>query len=400
MRLNKNKAIILSFIFIALLLVLLRITVWQFISDDYTFFLSPWYDYFHTHGIAAFKENFANYNTPYLFMLYILSNLPMDKLLGIKLLSISFDIVLAVSVYLVVKHYKPTGVLPYISVLVCLITPTILMNSSLWGQCDSIFTSFIVLSFYTLLKKRFLLVWLFWGIAFAFKLQAVFFLPLLFYIWLVAPRKTLAEYLSPIVVGLVFILSMLPAILVGRSLSSLISVYVQQTSGGFLTLNAATLYQWLPNQHFTVFNHAGVILTAVVVLGILTLAYHKFGRSIKDADILKLATLLLFCVTFFLPQMHERYFYIADIFSIILFLSVSLRYFFIYLVAQVSSFFSYSIFLFKITPIIPMQILSLLELLVIFFLVYVTFLESNSVNKAPIQKIKKLIQKVRAISPL
>jgi Gpi18-like mannosyltransferase len=389
MHLNKNKVVILTFTLIALILIVLRISVWRFVSDDYTYFLSPWYDYFHTHGIAAFKDNFANYNTPYLFLLYILSNLPIDKLLGIKLLSILFDIVLAISVYLVVRHYKSTGILPYVSVLVCLITPAILMNSSLWGQCDSIFTSFIIFSFYALLKKRFLPAWILWGIAFAFKLQAVFFLPLLFYIWLIAPRKYLKEFLSPLSVAVVFVLSIAPALLIGRSFGSLVSVYIQQTSGGFLTLNATTMYQWIPNEYFTIFNHAGVLFTAAAVLSILCVAYYKFGRNISNVNMLKLATLLLFSITFLLPQMHERYFYIADVFSLILFFSISLKYFFVYLAAQITSFFSYSIFLFKVLPVVPMQILSLVELTIIIYLVYITFLEERKPDRAQTKQPKK-----------
>ena len=92
---------------IAVLAIALRLSLWQFVSDDYTYFLSPWYDYLAAHGLEGLKDNFANYNMPYLYMLYILTNIAIPKLLAIKLLSILFDIALAVSIFLVVKHFKP-----------------------------------------------------------------------------------------------------------------------------------------------------------------------------------------------------------------------------------------------------------------------------------------------------
>ena len=36
-----------------------------------------------------------------------------------------------------------------------LVIPPVLVNSSMWGQCDSIYTTFILISLYYLLDKKY-----------------------------------------------------------------------------------------------------------------------------------------------------------------------------------------------------------------------------------------------------
>ena len=60
---------------------------------------------------------------------------------------------------------------------VVLFLPVVFLNSAVWAQCDSIYTSFCVMSFYFLLRGRGRLSMALYGVAFSFKLQAVFFAP-------------------------------------------------------------------------------------------------------------------------------------------------------------------------------------------------------------------------------
>ncbi len=64
-----------------------------------------------------------------------------------------------------------------------LLAPVMILNSSFWGQADSIYTAALLACLYFLLLRRNWLAFLSFGIAFAFKLQAIFLAPLLVILW-------------------------------------------------------------------------------------------------------------------------------------------------------------------------------------------------------------------------
>ncbi|MFM7855384.1 MAG: hypothetical protein ACKO96_26525, partial [Flammeovirgaceae bacterium] len=135
----------------------------RFESGDYLAYLSNWYDYIAAHNYwLALKDNFSNYNPPYLYLLIIASSFGGDKLISIKLISILFDYILAVLVYFVVKNLiknkvskpenqkrsistKSIAILAFFSVL---FSPNIILNSAVWSQSDVIYTVFLVASFW------------------------------------------------------------------------------------------------------------------------------------------------------------------------------------------------------------------------------------------------------------
>jgi Gpi18-like mannosyltransferase len=160
--------------------VVLRIALFHVQTSDYTFFLSNWYDFIKSHnGFAAFKSSFSNYNVPYLYLLAILTYTPIPKLIAIKSLSVLFDALLGLFTYLIISLKYPRSYAAIIGVLVVLYTPTIFINSAAWGQADATYTAFCLGSLYFLLKKRPAWACVFFGLAISFKLQAIFFLPVL-----------------------------------------------------------------------------------------------------------------------------------------------------------------------------------------------------------------------------
>jgi Gpi18-like mannosyltransferase len=86
------------------LAIALRVSLYHVETSDYTVFVSQWYTYIQTHGgFAALKDNFSNYNTPYLTLLALTTYLPIPELIAIKTLSVVFDGVLALFVYLLLR---------------------------------------------------------------------------------------------------------------------------------------------------------------------------------------------------------------------------------------------------------------------------------------------------------
>ena len=107
-----------------------------------------------------------------------------------------------------------------------ILLPTVILNSAWWGQADSIYTAFILISIVYLLKKRYFLSFVFLGISFSFKLQFIFILPLYILVYLSTKEFSIWNFF---IIPIMNINMCLPAILCGKSAKSCLSVYINQT---------------------------------------------------------------------------------------------------------------------------------------------------------------------------
>ena len=358
------------------------------VSGDYRAFVSPWYDYLDVNGgFAAVGADISNYNPPYLYLLAAVTYLPLSKIVAIKLISMVFDVLMAVFAALIVRQRFPGPVLPLLSFAVVLFAPTVVVNSAAWGQCDSIYAAFCLGSLYFLLRNKPWWAAAFFGVALSFKLQAIFFLPVLIIVLVVNRQRLLALLAVPAA----FALMLVPAILAGRDLSSLLMIYPNQVStggtatagagfsgggagagsgtgqlaqrsgaqsgfgaggrgfgraggsGNTLTQNAPTFYQWLGSSAGAIWKYLGLAASALVVVGVAATAWLR-RRPLTAADIVVLATTVVLAVPFFLPEMHERYFYLADVLTIVMAFYVR-RYWPVAVVVSACSLLSYAPFL-------------------------------------------------------
>ena len=361
---DNTKLVILGcFALLFLLSILVRKSLIDFQNADYNVF-SSWYDFAKQHGIHSFKydyaHGFSNYNPPYTYFLYLSTLLPVSKIVAIKGILGFFDIILAISVYYVVKVFRPQSFLPLIAAIVTMFLPTVLITGVFWGQFDQLYVAFILFSLGAGLRNKSRWAWVFFGVAIAVKLQAIFFLPILV---IMVFKKIYWHDLVWAVVS--FLLLTLPPVLVGRSLSSLLSIYPDQAKvfNGQLTLNAPNMYQWFPNSAFNYLNMAGICATlaAIILVLIVTLQHKKFSNK----ELLVATTMMLYLVPFLLPAMHERYFFPAGIASLILAFAYPTRMFIgTAILAQVVTLFSYAPFLFAMTP-LSLPILALAPLFII-----------------------------------
>lgn len=122
-------------------------------SVDYKYFLAPWYDFIVSNGgFSALKYSFADYTPPYLYWILIagtvLSGLP--KILAIKLFAMSVDFVCAFFTYKIVKLKYPEGRKAIFAFITVILSPVVIYNSALWGQCDSIYTTGLIACIYFL----------------------------------------------------------------------------------------------------------------------------------------------------------------------------------------------------------------------------------------------------------
>ena len=92
---------------------------------------------------------------------------------------LDFDVICAYLAYKLVRLRRPQGPLPAAAFGVVLFAPTVVANSSYWGQVDSEWTAGLLACIYFLLVRREALASLSFSFALAVKVQAVFLLPLL-----------------------------------------------------------------------------------------------------------------------------------------------------------------------------------------------------------------------------
>ena len=328
------------------LAIALRLGLFEFESGDYRRFLSPWYDFIVGNGgFGALEYHFSNYSPLYLYFLTLATYLPLPKLYAIKLVSISFDLLLAVFVLLTVRLKYEHRVIWMFSFFAALFAPTVFFNSALWGQSDATYTSMLVASIYFAIQRRPYLSVFFFSVALAFKLQAVFLFPV--YIDLLLKRRV--PIYSFLLIPAIYMLSILPAWLAGRPLIELLMTYPAQ-AGLFpdLTLNAPNLYQWLPNDP-ELFERPGTVLAGLLVC-LLGLVSWRSAVPLGGDIIVRLSLVSALVLPFTLPHMHERYFFAADVVSIIYAFYTPKR-FLVPIIVVGASLFSYFPFLFREEPI-------------------------------------------------
>lgn len=299
---------------ITVIALLMRFLLFPFESSDYHQFLQGWYTALKENGgFAAVGMNIGDYMPTYLYLLAFFTYLPVSALTGIKLLSTAGDLVLAVAVMKTVNlrfSSKTYGVAAY---ALTLFLPGVFLNSAVWGQCDALFTAALVFCVYYLMQERDLPAMITFSIAFVFKLQAVFLAP--FLLLLLLRRKI--RWSCLLAFPAVYLLAILPAVALGRSMKDLLTVYWSQAGQySMIAMFLPNLYTWLPEDTPDYIGKAAVLLAGGVVLtAIFCLDRKKF--RLTNGIILTLALFFALLVPFALPHMHERYYFPADILSVI-----------------------------------------------------------------------------------
>ena len=318
---------------------------WWFIdfqSGDYRTFLSRWYALITTNGgLAALRDDsFSNYNTPYLVLLALASYLPIPPIVAIKSISILADLAMAGVAAAIVARVRPAERwAPVASFGAVVLLPTVVMNSGVWGQCDSLYTACCLACVLYLISGRAAVASAWFGLALGFKLQAVFLLPALVGVVIVNRHRWWSLLAAPAA----FFASLVPALIAGRSLLSQLMVYPLQVTdpstggtvggplsgqgaprgGGFtlndgqsFTHNAPTPYAWLPADASVAWKYAGLALCGLVVLGFGAWLMAR-RRTLAGAEIVLLAATSTLVIPVLLPEMHERYFYLAEVLLVV-----------------------------------------------------------------------------------
>ena len=366
----KKHIVIIGFAAVTLLALLLRLAMLDKVTSDYSFFMSKWISQLNEYkGLSGLGQAIGEYNVPYMAFLAIIGKTPANDLYEIKTLSIIFDYVGA---FAAVKLLSLIGKTKFLSLsnlaayAVILFNPVFFLNSAYWAQCDFIYTALCILSFYYILKGKNNPGVIFFALALTIKLQAIFFFPVLIICYFVTGKIKIASFLW---IPPIFVLAALPAIIAGRDVLETLGIYFAQTSiYSSLTMACPNIFVFITGEYDT-FSKVGIIL-ALAVLGV-GLCYLMKKKQVSIENMPLLAAWCAFVCIFFLPAMHERYPFMACVFSLIWAFAAK-KDAWMAIGINLVCFLSYTPYLFQNT-VIDMKYLAIANLVFLIFMSYRLF---------------------------
>lgn len=166
-----------------------------------------------------------------------------------------------------------------------------------------------------LMKEQYTAGFISYGVAFAFKLQAIFLLPFIV-VWCVKERKV--SLINLLWVPICMVVLSMGGILQGRAIGDVFSIYVNQADTYHrVSNNYPSFWNLLVNNFSTDFYEQlaplciGTALTALGLEAVMVLKGHHTSP-------LRLAFLMSYTAVFFMPAMYERYSYIYVVLELLL----------------------------------------------------------------------------------
>jgi len=294
-----------------------RLLAMKYETLDYQDFLAPWVEFYRQNGgFRALYRPVGNYNVPYLYFMALFSYSEIRDLYLIKLLSIFFDVLLAWGGMRLVSRLTDSPLRRVGCFFTILLLPTVFLNGAVWGQCDSIYVALAVLALADALEEHPVRAMVLLALSFGFKLQAVFVMPV--FAVLLFAGKIRWKHLP--VFPLAYVLLILPAVIAGRPFFDTLLIYFREsgTVGTALNYNSSSVYGLFRSfEHPESAAKLGIVAAFAFLLVLLVICF-VFRKRLNDRLIVIAALLMAVGIPFFLPHMHDRYFFAADALSLIL----------------------------------------------------------------------------------
>lgn len=295
---------------------MLRLLARDYTTPDTYGFLFPWYDLARDHGIDSLRLGLTNYAPFYSYLLLLAVQLDglAPPLLLVKAISFLFEFANAVIANRLVQLAAPSSsTKPALAFAAVWLAPSALYNGALWGQADSIWTFFVLLSVLLVCTQRLRMAVVAFAVAVSVKAHAIFLGPFIFalvlrgrvhWLWLMALPAT-------------YVVLALPVLLLGRPPWDVLTIYLEQARYfRALSMNAPNLWLFVPDEFYWPGLAVGLALSCGVglayAIGVARLALYG------PISIMLAATASLQLMPWILPKMHDRYFYAFEISMIVL----------------------------------------------------------------------------------
>lgn len=324
---NHIYEIAVAFIVLLSLVIRYKLATFKFngdyISGDFRGFLRVWVDYYRELGVReGLSRTIGDYYVPYNIILAIISVIPIfDEGIWISAVSIFGEYLGALFMFRILNHLTGGNkVRSAFAAAMMLYLPMAMLNGSLWKQCDAFYTSFIFIGLYYFFKKKYDPAFIFFGIAFIFKLQTLFFVPFLIAMYICYHEFSILKFLwFP---GL-YLVAGIPALLCGRSPAATYLVYFRQTDVAKMSIGFPNIYI-LGIDSYEAMTVPALMITLTVLVLIACFLMRRRDRLDQRLMFMVAGFFVMTCVMF-LPAMHERYDYLAIIILSMYALAIDLK---------------------------------------------------------------------------
>lgn len=357
---------ILLIVGVTILSVLIRLEFRHVVSGDWTLWWDGWFQHLYQDGFHALAGDWYDYAPPFVYLLWVISVLPINCMTGFKLLMSGFDLMAAIVAAMIIYEITKNRTKSIITYGIFMLNPIFLVNSTLWAQCDMLPMFWVLLCVYFLIKERPSMAMFFFGVAFAFKLQPLWLAPMLIILWI--NKKIDLKHFLWLPVN--YCIGIIPAWIAGRPLGELLTIYFSQTEaeGWSLALKYSNLYYLIGETNFIDEYHTAGVWLALAVFMIVLYYIGRKRLKISADFILILGGFVGLLAPFFLPQMHERYSFFAEVF-LVLYAVRNPKKFYLPIFQSLTSFMGYSIFIAQDWS-LPIQYMPFITLTVLFLTGY------------------------------
>lgn len=366
-----------------------------------------WSSHVAEYGISSFyDQSFADYPPGYVYIMYILgliiklfniSNGTALTAILLKAPSVLCDVAAGYLIYKIAKkRFKEDTAM--ICFFLYVFNPAIYINSSVWGQVDSVLAFFVLYMLYSLTEEKYSHAIMAFAIGALIKPQMAFFFPILLFACFKGAflsriekrykfKFNSSKFYTICLWAVIGIGSML-LLMCPLGFGKVVNQYMNTVgSYNYATVNAYNIWEllgqnWVEQTNtflgipFSIYGYAAIVI-AVIVSG-----FIFFKSKLEEETKLYLsASFLLITIFMFSVRMHERYLYPAIALLFIVYLTKpNIKMFIIYALFTVAHFYNVSHVLFYFNPsdfdweaVVPKSIAAL-TLIVYGLFVYVTVL--------------------------
>ena len=365
--------IVLGLFIIAAFIIRLKLAPNTELSPDYDSYYREWVEFYRANGIVKGLENApGDYYVPFNVIYALCSLLPVEPWVPLSMIPFVCELVSAFFIYKIfflLTGEKETSL--FIGG-VTLFLPFVVFNGALWKQVDAVYTCFLIISLYELLRQRYRAAFIWYAVSFAFKLQSIIFLPVLVILYLTdgflsgtneaSSGKKKLSIINFFWIPVVYLIAGLPEVLAGHGLKATYFAYLGQTgelqSEGYgMVSYFPNIYNWGLDPYDEILT-VPAVLTLLVVLAVLALFCYRKKESLDRNTVLYLAIFLAWTCLMLLPGMHERYDYAMLLLLTPFAVMIRKKLIVPMVVANLCSLATYSITLFH-TDIFDMKVVSI-----------------------------------------
>lgn len=302
-------------------------------------------------GISNFysSDAFTDYPPGYMYVLYVIGAIrsvldPSDGALWLllKTPAIICDLITGILIYKIAKKKLGDGLSAAIAGAY-LFNPAVILNSSLWGQVDSVYTLFVVLMLYLLTNRETIKSYFVFAVCIFIKPQAFMFMPLLIFgiienVFL--PKFDREKFVKNLLWGLGAI-AMLFLLALPFGLGNVIDQYKETLSSyPYLTVNAFNLWGAL-GQNWTELSPVMSVINYIILALIVAYTVYVFFKTKHEGKYYFAGAILSFATFMLSAKMHDRYAFPAMALLLLTFVyGRDIKTFILYALSALSQFFN------------------------------------------------------------